>query len=350
MEDEFERRRKEREERRKERRKSFREFEASLLTNSSPSPSPSEVTVEPPKPTESKGAEVMEEKKSPEEKKEESKSEKKSEQQTQIQTQPNPTPKKDKYKMRPTKERLLPQVPEPESSRMEVERLFTKGISELPDTDLLRNHLHNEGRLAKSTAMALLERVTEVLKKEPNVLRLEAPTQVVGDIHGQFYDLLNLLSKGGSPKDTKYLFLGDYVDRGFFSTEVFFYLSALKISHPAHVSLLRGNHESRGCTEHYSFLEECLSKYDKEVYDKFMLAFDALPLAAVVKSRECGGFLCLHGGISPAIRDVTSIEEIDRFTEIPEEGELCDVVWADPMRPEEGDFLKSPKLFSFSEN
>ena len=143
------------------------------------------------------------------------------------------------------------------------------------------------------------------------------------------------MEKAGKPGEVSYLFLGDYVDRGYFSSEVFFYLSSLKLAFPGHVHLLRGNHESRSCTKSYSFMAECFYKYDEELYNLFMLSFDALPLAAVVSTQKAGKFLCLHGGISPAVRDIISIEEIPRFSEIPSEGELCDLMWADPMRPEE---------------
>lgn len=82
-----------------------------------------------------------------------------------------------------------------------------------------------------------------MLKKEPNLLKLKDPVTVVGDIHGQFYDFVKMLDVGGDPENTKYLFLGDYVDRGSFSVEVVLLIYAIKLNYPKTISLLRGNHE-----------------------------------------------------------------------------------------------------------
>ena len=82
-----------------------------------------------------------------------------------------------------------------------------------------------------------------MLKKEPNLLKLKDPVTVVGDIHGQFYDFVKMLDVGGDPENTKYLFLGDYVDRGSFSVEVVLLVYAIKLNYPKTVFLLRGKHE-----------------------------------------------------------------------------------------------------------
>ena len=105
--------------------------------------------------------------------------------------------------------------------------------------------------------------VSELLIEESNVQPVTSPVTVVGDLHGQFFDLLNLLSPaiGGSPPDTSYIFLGDFVDRGHNSVETLSLLLCLKLKYPGHITLLRGNHESRQITQVYGFYDECLRKY-----------------------------------------------------------------------------------------
>jgi hypothetical protein len=70
-----------------------------------------------------------------------------------------------------------------------------------------------------------------------------------GDIHGQFYDLMELFQVGGDCPQTNYLFMGDFVDRGFYSVETFLLLLALKVRYPDRITLIRGNHESRQITQ-----------------------------------------------------------------------------------------------------
>jgi serine/threonine-protein phosphatase 2B catalytic subunit len=93
----------------------------------------------------------------------------------------------------------------------------------------LKEHLSREGRLSKADLLELINIFIGVVKSEPNIVKIEDPVTVVGDIHGQYYDLLKLLEVGGNPEDTKYLFLGDYVDRGAFSIECVILLYALKV-------------------------------------------------------------------------------------------------------------------------
>ena len=162
------------------------------------------------------------------------------------------------------------------------------------------------------------------------MLRIEGHTIIVGDIHGQFYDLVWMLRK---TKDKlgdgcKLLFLGDYVDRGLYGVEVMAFLFALKLQHPNDVFLLRGNHETQEMTTFYNFRDQCLRGYDLEVYERFSDTFETLPIAAVVNNN----FLAVHGGISPKLTDIAQINDIDRRVEPTVGGLLMDILWADPLK------------------
>lgn len=148
-----------------------------------------------------------------------------------------------------------------------------------------------------------------MLKTEPNLATIDEPICVVGDLHGQYYDLLNMISKAGEPGTLNYLFLGDYVDRGILGIEVVLLLFAIKLTETKSVVLLRGNHESRNMTESFTFREEVLEKYDLEVYDMFMDVFDALPISALVAKK----YLAMHGGISPDLNKLEQINQLNRF-------------------------------------
>lgn len=135
--------------------------------------------------------------------------------------------------------------------------------------------------LSDKEAAALVAAAEEAVSSQPMLLELSAPLQIVGDIHGQFLDLLRLFEFKGLPPDARYLFLGDYVDRGPNGLECMFMLMALKIKYPDQVWLLRGNHECAAINRIYGFYDECKRRYSVKLWRSFQELFNALPLAAV---------------------------------------------------------------------
>ncbi|OJD10553.1 serine/threonine-protein phosphatase [Blastomyces percursus] len=243
----------------------------------------------------------------------------------------------------------------------------------------------------------LCEIVKEFMMEESNIQPVSAPVTICGDIHGQFYDLLELFRvAGGMPNDSNvesptapptiitsddieppssitdpklrkkirqnadgpntgdadesaapsapdeksedtsplsgapsgnFIFLGDYVDRGYFSLETLTLLLCLKAKYPDKITLVRGNHESRQITQVYGFYEECFQKYgNASVWKACCQVFDFMTLGAIVD----GKVLCVHGGLSPEIRTLDQVRVVARAQEIPHEGAFCDLVWSDP--------------------
>jgi serine/threonine-protein phosphatase 6 catalytic subunit len=184
------------------------------------------------------------------------------------------------------------------------------------------------GEIVSEASLKLLcQYVSELLMEESNVQPVVSPVTIVGDLHGQVFDLIHLLNVSGWPPRTSYIFLGDFVDRGHNSVETLSLLLCLKLQFPGHVTLLRGNHESRQITQVYGFYDECLRKYgNASPWRHCVNCFDTFGLAALIDERV----LCVHGGLSPDVRTLDQVRAIDRNQEIPHEGAFCDLVWSDP--------------------
>lgn len=169
----------------------------------------------------------------------------------------------------------------------------------------------------------------DLLSKEPNLLELEAPFYIFGDIHGQFSDLLRFFEMVDLPPKNKFLFLGDYVDRGENSLEVVCLLFSLKIKFPNNIYLLRGNHECPDLNGGYGFKDECIERYGKEgihIWKEINKSFQMLPMCSLLNNK----IFCVHGGISPKINTLKEINCVNRNCCIPNDGIMCDFTWGDP--------------------
>lgn len=185
-----------------------------------------------------------------------------------------------------------------------------------------------------SNIRAVCMKAIDALEKDKTLIEnIEGNTLVVGDLHGNIKDLLHIFSLHCDPSENlKYLFLGDYVDRGENSIETFIYLLCMKIDNPNYVFLLRGNHEFKEVCSYYGLYDECIKKYGnvegEDVFKTITSVFPFLPLAAVVQNR----FFAVHGGLSSHITSLNDIRKINRKKVI--DYHLSDVVaglvWGDP--------------------
>jgi serine/threonine-protein phosphatase 2A catalytic subunit/serine/threonine-protein phosphatase PPG1 len=176
----------------------------------------------------------------------------------------------------------------------------------------------------------------ETLKKEDTLIEnVEGKVIVVGDLHGNIDDLLHIIYQHGLPnRHLKYLFLGDYVDRGENSLETILFLFCLKIQFPDYVYTLRGNHEFVEMCSFYGFSEECVTRLGmldgSEAFKEITGVFPYLPLAAVVQKD----FFAVHGGISSHINTLDDIRKVDRFSIVDyrQSDVVADLVWGDPRK------------------
>eukprot|EP00397_Hematodinium_sp_SG-2012_P009800 GEMP01009895.1.p1 GENE.GEMP01009895.1~~GEMP01009895.1.p1 ORF type:complete len:325 (+),score=40.97 GEMP01009895.1:25-975(+) len=197
----------------------------------------------------------------------------------------------------------------------------------ISDLDRQIEQLRRCEHLREDEVNVLCRKAREVLVEESNVQKVDAPVTICGDIHGQFYDLMELFKIGGDCPETNFMFMGDFVDRGFYSVETFLLLIALKVRYPDRITLIRGNHESRQVTQVYGFYDECLRKYGSVAVWRYCTeVFDYLALSALIEDKV----FCVHGGLSPSFSTLDEIRSLDRKQEVPHEGSMCDILWSDP--------------------
>ncbi|EDR26242.1 serine/threonine protein phosphatase PP1-2, putative [Entamoeba dispar SAW760] len=200
--------------------------------------------------------------------------------------------------------------------------------------------------LPSKIIIKLCNEVLNEISKEPIVIQLKTPITIVGDIHGQYYDLLRIFESSGYPNETPYLFLGDYVDRGKNSIEVITLLLLYKLKYPHSIFLLRGNHEDEKICRMYGFFNECsrFKDYQNEIFKSFIQVFDQLPIAAVINNK----IFCVHGGLSPDLITIQTIKTIKRPIKIPLQGLLCDLLWSDPHDLPVDGWMKNQRGMSYT--
>ncbi|KAI2602259.1 phosphoprotein phosphatase PPZ [Hypoxylon sp. NC1633] len=188
------------------------------------------------------------------------------------------------------------------------------------------------GKVTKSVCLknaeivAICQRARECFLSQPALLELDAPVKIVGDVHGQYTDLIRMFEMCGFPPSANFLFLGDYVDRGKQSLETILLLLCYKLKYPENFFLLRGNHECANVTRVYGFYDECKRRCNVKIWKTFIDCFNTLPIAAIV----AGKIFCVHGGLSPALSHMDDIRNIARPTDVPDYGLLNDLLWSDP--------------------
>lgn len=174
----------------------------------------------------------------------------------------------------------------------------------------------------------LCSAVIAALQYKDTMIEITGPMTVVGDLHGNFLDLMRILKINGLPPDTTYLFLGDYVDRGDCSLEVITILFSLMLKYPENVYLLRGNHEFSSTNLIYGFQSELFgSNYNIQLWNQFNDAFNWLPLAAVISNQ----IFCVHGGLSPNMKTIYEVHTLKKPIDNNHPEFVNDLMWSDPQ-------------------
>lgn len=181
---------------------------------------------------------------------------------------------------------------------------------------------------APDKVMSLCDMASNVLKNDPVLLKIEGDFIIVGDLHGNIDDLLRIFDRFDYPPVYRYLFLGDYVDRGTASVEILLMLFSLKIKFPDHIYLLRGNHETDLMAKQYGFRQECCRRLNKKCYQKFLECFKQLSIACVVNNK----IFCVHGGIAPDLKNIATLSNMNKVHHIPQYGIIADMLWSDPAQ------------------
>ncbi|WRT65305.1 uncharacterized protein IL334_002248 [Kwoniella shivajii] len=244
----------------------------------------------------------------------------------------------------------LPIIPQDPNARYKPTKDFVESMVEI---------FKDDGKIPKRIAWEIILGCKDVIEKEKTMVEIKIPDgvtcDIIGDTHGQFFDVVNLLSMTTPPSESHYMiFNGDLVDRGSWSVEVALTVFAYKWLYPEYVFINRGNHETNDMNKVYGFEGECKAKLGEMTFKLFADVFTSLPLAVLVSatqppasSKSEGSqpailsegrrrFFVCHGG-PPVSKDGVTLDEvrkIDRFGRQPgQEGIMCEMLWTDPQEP-----------------
>jgi protein phosphatase len=174
---------------------------------------------------------------------------------------------------------------------------------------------------------SLCESARRIFQSEPTLLSITTRVTIIGDLHGHVLDLFRVLGTFGLPPRRNYLFLGDLVDRGEFSTEVVVLVLTLKVLFPTNVYLIRGNHEFADMIRNTGFSDELHAIYHSDEAELAVLdAFAWIPIGAMIGSSV----LCVHGGIGPCVEQLSQIANISRPLVSYDDDLVQALLWSDP--------------------
>ncbi|KAJ1738305.1 Palmitoyl-protein thioesterase 1 [Coemansia sp. RSA 989] len=240
----------------------------------------------------------------------------------------------------PVRKRVVRKQEEEEEVEEEyVDLDFVKGVVEW---------FRDQKTLPDRYVYAILLQVDKMLRALPTLVDVSIPSDAVmtvcGDVHGQYYDVLNIFELNGFPSPTlPYLFNGDFVDRGSFSVEVIMLFFSLKLLYPDAFFLNRGNHESINMNQLYGFEGEVRHKYPtqgKRLFSLFQETFEALPIAHLIQEK----IFVVHGGLysrntarnstqpdGDGVVRLSELREMPRFYQPNHNSLMCESLWSDPQ-------------------
>jgi diadenosine tetraphosphatase ApaH/serine/threonine PP2A family protein phosphatase len=233
----------------------------------------------------------------------------------------------------------------------------------LPLAERILDQIYNKPCeiICESSIKELCSAFREICLAEPTLVSVSTSVVVVGDLHGNIKDLCEIYFRYFDPGQRTFVFLGDYIDRGTDSVQVYCFLMCLKIAFPANVVLLRGNHEFEEVCWYYGFKDECLEKYsepkcsenDDDVYTLITNTFPCLALAAIVQ----GKYFLVHGGLCNDLHKIEQIDFAKKDLNSFKHNKIVEgLVWSDPRDIESltapsarggGEYFSCAKIHAF---